>query len=293
MMYVAALLVVCIASYTVQSFFSKLYSISYEGPDAAATPVYSILFGLICGAATLAANGFAFSPSTATLLFGLANGVVLFLFNLSMVNASRSGPYAFQSVSLIFGNILLPVLFSVLFWQDRLGWIKLAGIGLMLVSFVLFNRKGFNLEGRKKGYFLWVALLFLTNGYYGILLDAQQRLCRQTERNEMIIITFVTSALISLISLFLSQRSRLLQAFRMRPKAWGFAPGSSLGAVLAVNVLMLLLGALSASVLYTIINGGILLTSAALSILILREPPNKYMLAGLATAVISLILLSL
>ena len=287
------LLVFSIACYTVQSFFNKLYSVSYTGPSAAATPVFSLIYGIVCGIATLAANGFVFAPSPITWVFGLANGGVLFLFNLSMVSASRTGPYAFQSVSLIFGNILLPLLFSTFFWQDRLGWVKLLGIGLMLASFVLFNLKGLNFDGRKKGYFFWVALLFVSNGFYGILIDAQQRVCAQTQRNEMIIITFVTTAVISLIYLLLTQRKQALRAFRMRPKTWVFALGSSVGAMVAVNLLMILLGVIPASILYTIINGCILIVSGLLSVIVLHEKLEKCMVAGFGVAVVSLVLLSL
>lgn len=288
----AVLLAFSVLCYTAQNFFNKLFSISYQGPSSAATPVFASLYGVIVGIATFAYNGFQFQPSAATLILGLLNGVVLFLFNLSAINAARTGPYAFQSIMLLFGNILLPLLFSTLWWGDHLTAMQILGIFTMLVSFVLFNLKGLHFEGLKKGYFVWVALLFFSNGFYGILIDAQQRVALQTERNEMIMATFITSAVISLACLAIAQGKNSLRAFRMEKKPWIYACGSSIAAAVAVNLLMLTLRLIPASVSYTIINGSILVLSALLSVVALHEKLTRNMLVGIAVAVGSLVLLS-
>lgn len=287
------LVILSVLCYTVQIFFSKMYSISYEGPEAAVTPVFATLFGLVTGVATLVYNGFRFQPGATTLILGLANGVVLFLFNLSSVNAARTGPYAFQSIMTLFGNTLMPILFVTVWWGDRLTLLQMAGIFAMLVSFVLFNLKGLKFEGLKKGYFLWVVLLFITNGLYGILIDAQQRVAMQTQRNEMIIATFTTSAVISLVYLAAVQGKHSLRAFRMGRKAWIYAGGSSAAAALAINLLMVTLRLIPAWILYTIINGSILILSAFLGMAVLHEKLTKHMLAGIAVGVVSLVLLSI
>lgn len=215
----ALLSLFCVLCYTGQNFFSKLFSVHYRGPAPAATPVFAIVYGLFTSAATFCCGGFSFSAAPAAWYLGILNGLVLFLFNLGAINASRTGPYAFQSILMLFGNILLPLGFTALYWGDRLGGLKLAGILVMLLSFLLFNRKGLRFEGVKKGYFLWVGLLFLTNGLYGIVLDAQQRLLMQTQRNEMIMITFLCSALISGAYLpFAMKGSSLGSAFGMGKK---------------------------------------------------------------------------
>ena len=136
-------------------------------------------------------------------------------------------------------------------------------------------------------------LLFFSNGLYGILIDAQQRVLLQTERNEMIITTFAVSAVISLVYLAAVQGRNALRAFRMDAKPWIFAVGSSVGAAIAINLLMLTLRLIPASVLYTIVNGSILALSALLSAVVLHEKLTKNMVVGIAVAVGSLILLSM
>ena len=69
--------------------------------------------------------------------------------------------------------------------------------------------------------------------------------------------------------------------------------GSSIGAAVAINLLMLTLRLIPASVLYTIVNGSILVLSALLSAVVLHEKLTKNMVVGIAVAVGSLVLLSM
>ncbi len=291
---IVVLLSACsIMCYTLQCFFNKLYSVAYPGGAPEANSVFSLLYGLIVGVFTLAVNGFTFQAGALTWTLGLINGFVLFMFNLSGINAAQRGPYSFQSVMMLFGSVLLALLFSVVYWGERLKGTQLIGIAVMLAAFVLLNMKGLSLSGAKKGYLPWVAVLFFSNGIYGILMDAQQRVNRQAERNEMIIVTFLCSAAVSLVYLLVTQKSRSLGSFRMGRKAWSFALISSTGAAVAVYTMMLLLGRVSFSVLYTVQNGGIMVILAILSALVLKEKLSRGSVAGIALAVISIVLLGL
>ena len=290
--FVVLMTVVCIACYTGQTFFNKLFSMHYKGPEAAATPVYAVLYGALVSAVTLALVRFQLNPSRETVLLGCINGVVLFLYNLGMIRASRTGPYAFQSIVMLFGSIVVCLLFSAAYWGDRLTFSQMAGIAVMLITFVVLNGGGIDFRGVKKGYFFWVISLFFTNGIYGVLMDAQQRLYVQ-ERNEMIIVTFFSSSVVSLLYLLISQRERSLQAFQMGRAAWGFAAGSGLCAALAVYMLMALLTYIPSYILYTVCNGSILVLSAILCRIVLKEHMTKMTVAGILLSAISIILLSI
>ena len=290
--FVVLMTMVCIACYTGQTFFNKLFSMHYKGPEAAATPVYAVLYGALVSAVTLALVRFQLNPSRETVLLGCINGVVLFLYNLGMIRASRTGPYAFQSIVMLFGSIVVCLLFSAAYWGDRLTFSQMAGIAVMLIAFVVLNGGGIDFRGVKKGDFFWVISLFFTNGIYGVLMDAQQRLYVQ-ERNEMIIVTFFSSSVVSLLYLLISQRERSLQAFQMGRAAWGFAAGSGLCAALAVYMLMALLTYIPSYILYTVCNGSILVLSAILCRIVLKEHMTKLTVAGILLSAISIILLSI
>lgn len=163
----------------------------------------------------------------------------------------------------------------------------------MLVSFSVFNMKGFHFDGVKKGYFLWVILLFVSNGIYGILMDGQQKVMQQTQRSEMIIITFLFSALISAVYLSATQKKQTLTVFQMNGKNWLYALGSSACAALAINILMLTLRLVPASVLYTVNNGGVLILCALSGAVIFHDKLEKHMILGIGITILGLVLLSI
>lgn len=282
---------ICVACYTGQTFFSKLFSTHYKGPETAATPVYAVLYGTLVSTVTLFLTHFQVVPSKETILLGCVNGSVLFLYNLGMIHASRTGPYAFQSIMMLFGNIVVCLVFSAVYWGDRLTFLQMFGIVVMLVAFVVLNGGGIDFQSVKKGYFPWVILLFFTNGIYGVLIDAQQR-SYVHERNEMIIITFFSSGVISLLYLLITQRRRSLRTFQMGKAAWGFVVGSGLCAAFAVYTLMLLLAYIPGYILYTVCNGSVLVLSAILCRIVLKEKMTKMTVAGIILSAVSITLLS-
>ena len=290
--FIFLILVVCVACYTSQTFFNKLFSVNYNGPASTATPVYAVLYGLIVSIVTLLLAGLHFSPSKETVILGCLNGAILFFYNLGIVHASRTGPYAFHSIVMLFGSIVVCLVFSAAYWGDRLTLVQMAGIGVMLIAFIAFNSGGIDFRSVKKGYFFWVISLFFTNGFYGVLMDAQQRI-HVSERNEMIVVTFFSSAAISALYLLAIQKKQALQAFQMGRKVWGFAIGSSLGAAFAVYTLMILLAYIPSYILYTVNNGSILVVSALLCAVVLKERMTKMTMTGIALSVLSIILLSI
>ena len=286
--------VVSILAFTCQSFFSKLYSQSYTGPSSAATPVFASLYGLIVGLITLVIGaGFHFSASAITWAFGLGNGLILFLFNLSNVSASRTGPYTLQSLLTYSGSVLIPLLFSTVFWHDQLVWYQLVGIAVMLIAFAIINLQNNTFVIKKKSYFLWIALLFVSNGVYGVVMDAQQRVMQQTQRTEMIIITFFSSALISLVYLLATQKTHSLKSFTMKKRTWLYILLSSISAATGVYTMMVLLGNMTSSIFYTIENGAVLALTILLGHFILKEKLTRRMVLGIGLSIISLVLLAM
>jgi len=166
-------------------------------------------------------------------------------------------------------------------------------VGVMILSFALINLQNTTFVIHKKSYYLWIILLFISNGTYCIFLDVQQELMQQTQRNEMIIITFLGSAVISLIYLMCTQRKAAFHAFRMGKKPLIFAVLSSVSAALAIYMLMLLLAGMNAPILLTIQNGCILSLIILLGHIVLHEQITRRMVLGIGVCVISVVLLAM
>ena len=287
------LIIILVGCYAVQNFFSKLYSASYKGAESAATPVFSVFYGLIIGLATFCYNGFSLHPDLFTLIIGILNGGALFLFNLSYINSSKTGPYSFQSMMVAFGNILVPLACTLTLWGEKIKLITIIGIVCMLAAFVLFNAKGLHFEDAKKGYWLWIVLVFLANGLYSEFIDAQSRHENGALHQEMIIITFLASAVISFIHLLISQKGKLAPAFSMGGKAVLHMILSSCGACVAINLLMIVLETVSSTILFPVSGGSLLIVNALLSVIFLHEKLDAFRIAGIIVAAASLVIVNL
>ncbi len=290
----AILLLLLVLFYTFQSLFTRLFSIHYKGDQAMSTSVFAICFGGVIGVSTLAAGGFSYQPLWQTLLFGVANAFMLWLYNVSLIQSGNRGSYAFLMIASMFGAIVVPLFVDVAFMGETLTLVQSAAIALMLVSFVVMNLKGLSLKGASGAYYLWCALLFTANGMFATLMNLQQGMMGSEQSSEMIVTTYLGTVLIvSLFHLLRGEMPKLVKGFRMGKKAALFALGSSAVATLASNMLLYLLSQMSASVLYTIDNGGVLVMSALASCVVFREKLKLNQLLGIALATVSIVMISL
>ena len=134
---------------TLQSLFSRLYSDRYPRATGMASALaYAVFYGAFIGLATLALEGFAFAASPATWILGVANALVLSLYNLSLLQAGICGGYAALMISLLSGGILVPAVSNAVFLGQALGAAQLAGIALLLLAIVLMNLRGLSVAGQ-------------------------------------------------------------------------------------------------------------------------------------------------
>ena len=285
-----ALLVFC---FSLQSLFLKLFSEKYDSPDPALTStVFSISYGLFASIATFVIAGFRFAPSSLTLGLGALNAVMLFTYTASMIQASRCGSYSFQMISVLFGGILVPMIYGALFLGESLNALQIAAVGVMLVSFVLMNLKGLTLRGSSKKFLLWCLALFLSNGFYGVIMNLQQTRMAGAERNEMIMLTFFgMAALYAIIQLFRSPKM-LTRGLRVSAKYSPFLILCCCVATAAVHMMLYVLTLIDETVLYTIDNGGVLILSVLYSRFLFHEKLDRTQLIGVALAAISIVMLS-
>ncbi len=286
---VALLLAGLVVLFSFQSLFCRLYTQARGGEGAIP---FAVAYALIVGIFSLAANGFSYRPALTTLVLGFLNVFMILLFNLSMVRAGATGSYAFMMVSMLSGGILVPMVYDVLYVGERLGALGAAGVAVMLAAFAIMNLDGF--RGAKSGkYLFWCALLFVVNGFYGILMHLQQLLLKGAQREEMIVTTFLGMAVLTSGFELLVRRRAFLTGFRMSRHAIFFLLVSSVCATLAVNLLLFAMRRVNLTVLNVVNNGGVLALSAVYAFLIFKEKPDARTVAGLLLACASIVVLSL
>ncbi len=286
------LIILIILLYSLQTLFCKFYTDRYPGRPELASPVFCILESIAIVLGTLCFNGFRFSASWATVLIGVLNAAMLFGYNTSLIKASARGSYAFMNVMMLFGGILVPMLYSAIFLGETLSWYQLAAIGVMLVACVVMNLEDIKLKDTPLSYYLFCLLLFLCNGLYGTLLKLQS-VQNDAQKSEMVMITFALMGVIALIQLVAKERGNTAAAFRLNRKCIVPLILCLISAALAINVLVFVIPMVNIAVFYTVENGGVLLLSGIYSILFFKEKLSLPKAAGMLLALVSITVLSM
>ena len=287
-----ALIAVIVLLYSFQTLFCTLYNRQYPGKTEWSSPVFCILEAVFITLVTWAVNGFRFHPSAATVLFGCLNALALFGFNTGMIEAGKRGSYAFFNMSLLYGAILVPMVYSAVFLKEQTTPMQWIGIALMLIAFLLMNWESKGFEKPKKGYYFFCALLFLCNGMYSVFMKMQSMTC-EGESTDMIMLTFGLMGVIALAKLAWTEKSNTLRAFRQTRKSIPPLAACLLSAALAVNGLMYVLPHVNSVVFFTVENGGVLLLSCLYAFFLFREKPVPRKVIGILIAIVSITLLSL
>jgi len=289
----AVLVAILVVIFSFQSLFLKLFSARYQtDPPSLTSTVFNISYGAFAGIATLCVMGFRFAPSPVTWACGLFNAVALLVYNLSMIQASRTGSYSFQMIAMLFGGIVVPMLFSVCFLGETLSAVQLAAVLLMLVSFVLMNLQGLSLKGSSGKFLLWCLALFISNGVYGILMNLQQVRMAGEQRNEMIVLTYLGMAVLCALFQGVRNPKALLRGFKIPVKPLLFLLSCCLCATVASHLLLHVLNLVESTILYTINNGGVLVLSVVYSCVLFREKLSKWQISGILLALLSIVMLS-
>ena len=281
---------------TFQSAFGNMFARHYPGDKNRSSSVYSVIYGIIVSVVTVVIAGFDFSPTKWTLILGAVNGAVLYGYNASLIKASQHGPFSITMIFSLGGCILIPLFWSVFHDGVSLNAVQYIFVFIMLAAFVFLN-----LEDKKDSenakislkFILYAMMLFTANGLYGTILNTQKRIVGGNEDAEIIIITFVTSAVLAFASLLISSGKSVISDFRQSKKSVLSVLGASVCAASAVNLLMYCLGIINAVILYSIQNGGILIVSALWSVFVLKERLGAKKIIGLILAIAAVFGLSI
>ncbi len=290
---VVLLLGVLAVLHSFQTLFCTLYTSRYPGRVDLASPVFCVLQSIVIAVFTLIYSGFATEAAPLTIVFGVLNALMLFGFNTSLVKAGALGSYAFMNMMLLFGGILVPVIYSALFVEgESLSTAQILAMGLMLLAFVLMNIKDIRLKGTKPLYYLFCLLLFLCNGFYSTLLKMQS-VYHGEQKDAMVVISYALMGVIALVQLSVKEGRGTLRAFRLSKKAVVPLLLSLISSALAINVLTRVIPMADAATLFTVDNGGVLVLAACYSFLIFKEKPNVTKVLAMVLAVVSILIFSL
>ena len=297
-MYTVFIIALVILLYTLQSLFTRLYTDHDPGDKGLTTPVFAVVCGLIVTVVSFIFSGFAFSCGWLTVLLGIINAVILYGYDAFIIKASATGPYSILMTFSLTGGIVVPAIASWMFFSVPFSIVQLVSILIIFASVLMISKKedeNENKEEHKKHrtFFLIICtLLGLANGLYGVLLNTQQELSGVAEKEEMVVVTFIGAAVISLVQLVVKEKKNTIAAFKQTKLSLIFLLLTALVSALAINALVIALEGANATLVYTFDNAGVLLLSAIASAVFFKEKLSKLNIIGCIIMSIGLICMS-
>lgn len=289
----ALIMIAMILCFVFQSSFCKMFADACPKGEKQSMPVFTIMFGLSVGVISWAIGGFQMTAHPYTVLLGALNAISLFLYNLAMIRAGQRGSYSFMMICMLVGGTVCPMFHEVLFLDGVLSILQIIGIILMCIAFVVMNLKGLTLKGSNLQYLLWCLILFVSNGAYTIINNLQQTLTDHADRSVMLLFSYTGSAFLAFIYHLITRKKETFSDYQVGKKAAGWLTVSCASAAIAANLLFVMLARMDATILYTIINGGIIVGSVIYAFFVFKERPSKSQLIGILISVVSIVLLSI
>jgi uncharacterized membrane protein len=245
---------------------------------------------LIWTGAVLAAIGVGLgneSLSDRAVLFGsAAAGLCAFVALVAVMQAMATGPVSFTWV-LANLSIGVPILLSALIWSEAIGPMQWLGLGLFVVSLVLFG-KDLQRAGSKGVTLKWIgiaAIMFLANGSVLLLFRAVNRYTSIPHTFSTLLITYTVCGL-------------LLLAHGRKSLSLPHAGEMKLGLVAAAGMMggqALILKALAINTASSlpIIHSASIIAVAVASVVMFKEKLTVFSGSGLLCGLVSITLLTL
>jgi len=216
--------------------------------------------------------------------FGAAYATATVFSVLAVANGSIS-----LSALMISYSLILPTLYGLLFLHDPIGIGLLPGIALLMISLFLTNKKSEAVTITPK-WLMYILLAFAGNGMCSIVQKMQQIKFDGAYKNEFMIMALIF-VFISMGGMSLFLESKQLTTYAKKGWGLGVACGVMNG---TVNLLvMILLAAMPASLMFPLITGGGVVVTYIISKLYYKERLSNTQLAGFILGILSVIILSM
>lgn len=226
-----------------------------------------------------------------TALFGVLFGLIVALQGNLNVRALAAGPLSLTTLISSCVATMVPVFAGSLFWKETISLKQWIGIALLLCAMVLLMNPKLDKRITKRWCFLTL-FSSLCGGSVGVMQKIHQSSEHKGERAGFLVVAF---AVYAVVMLFVSHASR---KHVTSPAPWFRGKIVLLGAIVGVctttvHLLNLYLsGALSAVIVFPLLNGIPLLGSMLIGIIFFREKVKLNNLIGFIIGILSLLLVS-
>ena len=251
---------------------------------------YATAFVFSCALA-YRANSFTFTPLT--LVFGLATGIS-YAFGFVLVVAGMRLSGIVVTTAVIRLSMILPILFSVIVWNEEPNLWQTLGILVALVALSLLSRitkatqdtNRPTWQATPKIGLIMVVFLFLNAGMGRLAMKGFNEMCPIDQKPMYLFFLFMVT---TVPYLFICLHKRQL------PTTWELGYGILIGVcnLLGSGMFLAALDQLDALIAFPVSASGGMLFTTTIGVLVLGERLNKRLAAGVVLAITSLILVNL
>jgi len=235
----------------------------------------------------------------ATAILAVSFGVIFVLGILCYMKAMENGPLSLSSLIYSFG-IIVPIAFGFFLWDENISIMQAAGLVLLFATFYLGSKSGSDpvQSGTSHGVnFKWILfsfLAFLANGGLMTTSKAQQMIMPGKEIKEFLVLSFGTGAILSLaIFVFVKLKTHDSISHLKSTRFLLVVLAAGLTTAYGNQISVFLSGRIPAVIQFPTVNGGIVLASSLLSVVLFKEKLTRQGIAGLVLGLAALVLLSL
>lgn len=191
------LFIVTLVAWFLCNFFRSHYC-KNVGSTLGVILMYSAITGILSGVVLLFFGGFTLDISTFTLITAIAFGIVTTITNIFHLLALSTGPLSLTTVVLSF-SMVVTALSGSIFWNEELTTLKIIGIILMFLCFILTVKKDENETAVSVKWFGYAILCAVANSGIGLLQKTHQSSQYKHELMPFLVISFILSSIISFV----------------------------------------------------------------------------------------------
>lgn len=232
------------------------------------------------------------SPTTLslkTVILAALFSVVIGGMQTTLLRALRCGPLSYINFIQTSG-LIIPALFGALCLGQKITWIQIIAIPILLFSMALvMDLKKESSKGKWLGHAIGSMVCC---GLVGVLQAVQQASSVSSEQNSFLALSFFFVVLINLISYLVSPKSEESKK-RITPKS-SIVPlitGILFGIINALN--LFLVGVMPSVIFFPLSNGGLLIATMLAATIIFKESLNFKQWSGIIIGLISMCMLGI
>lgn len=229
-------------------------------------------------------------PAVTTIMVAMANGLLNVIFQVSYIMAFNVGPVAITG-TIIYFNMLLPLLFGIVYLNEPVTVFKVTGILMILIAFILLSKK----EKDKKFSFKWLALImcaFITAGSGTVLQSLFKTLPSAHQRNEYLVVNYTFAAIVCFVVAMLMKKK---DKTKMEINRYTILGPIAIGVVLGIYQVLTMYGLaiMDVSIFYPIMSALSVIFLLITGIFVFKERPTVTQYIGVGIGVIAVILVNL